>query len=365
MADAPNPKTPSTAVPRIEKVREFRVPAPVLALDVTPDGRTLLVAGQDGSISAVDAESGAVRPLGRHSSYASSVALLPDGKTVLSGGYDGVLRWHELTTGTPVREVAAHRFWSWDMAVSADGSRAASVTGRYEAGGYRYEPAPETEPSVKVYETASGKLLSELPHIPPTQAVALSADGRVVAAGNLMGEVRVWSVEDGRQLAQWRTEDLTSWGVIKSHHFLGGAFDMTFSPDGAELYVCGMGPMVDPMAGNGAQRWQRFDWRTGKRLDQTHEGEGGQGLMESIEFHPSGRYFVMAGRLFQGTWNLALFETATGRNAFSADAKHRITQARFSADGTHLFLAKMKGQERPKDGKWSDSGIIEVHSVTI
>ena len=49
MADVPNPKTPSTAVPRIEKVREFRVPAPVLALDVTLDGRTLLVAGQDGS----------------------------------------------------------------------------------------------------------------------------------------------------------------------------------------------------------------------------------------------------------------------------------------------------------------------------
>ena len=123
--------------------------------------------------------------------------------------------------------------------------------------------------------------------------------------------------------------------------------------------------MADPMAGNGIQRWQRFDWKTGKRLDQTHEGESGQGLMETLEFHPSGRFFVMAGRLFQGTWNLALFETATGRNLFSIDAKHRITQVRFSADGTQLFVAKAKGQEKPKAGLWKESGLVEIHSVTL
>ena len=358
------PSPPATG-PRIQRVREFRLPAPVLALDASTDGRTLFAAAQDGSVSAIDAESGAVRLLGSHPSYASGIALLPEGKTVISGGYDGILRWHEVASGREIRAVTAHRFWSWDMAVSADGSRVASVTGRYEAGGYRYEPAPETEPSVKVFDTASGTLLREFPHVPPTQAVALSADGRFVAAGNLMGEVRIWDVVEGKQLAQWKTDDLTGWGVIKSHHFIGGVFDLTFSPDGAELYVCGMGPMVDPMAGNGVQRWQRFEWRTGRKQDQTHEGESGQGLMETLEFHPGGRFFVMAGRLFQGTWNLALFETESGRNVFSVDAKHRITQVRFSADGSKLFVAKMKGQERPKDGKWSDTGIVEVHSVTV
>ena len=28
----------------------------------------------------------------------------------------------------------------------------------------------------------------------------------------------------GRAVAQWKTDDLTSWGVIKSHHYLGGVF---------------------------------------------------------------------------------------------------------------------------------------------
>lgn len=180
-----------------------------------------------------------------------------------------------------------------------------------------------------------------------------------------MGEVRVWNLEDGKQVSAWRDDGLTSWGVIKSHHFLGGIFALKFSPDGHDIYVCGMGPMVDPMAGNGVQRWQRFDWKSGNRLDQTHEGESGQGLMETLAFHPSGKVFVMAGRLFQGTWNLALFDRASGKNVFSTDAKHRITGARFTQDGSRLLLSKAKGQNKPSDGKWTDAGLIEVHEIFL
>ena len=138
---------------------------------------------------------------------------------------------------------------------------------------------------------------------------------------------------------------------------------MTFGPTDAELYVCGMGPMRDPMAGNGVQRWQSFAWRDGNKLDETHEGESGQGLMEALTFHPSKKFFVMAGRLFQGQWNLAFFDTATGKNFFSLDAKHRITDAVFTADGTRLLLAKAKQQEKKKDGKWPDYGLVEVYAL--
>jgi WD40 repeat protein len=262
--------------------------------------------------------------------------------------------------------VKAHDFWSWDMAVSADGAVVASVTGRYEAGGYKYEPAPETEPSVKVFDAKTGELRHQFPHVPPVQAVAITPDGRHVATGNLMGEIRVWDIASGKQVSQWTTPDLTSWGIIKSHHYLGGVFAMTFTDDGNELYVCGFGPMRDPMAGNGVQRWQRFSWRDGKKLDQTHDGESGQGLMETLAFHPSKKFFAMAGRLFQGKWNLAFFETESGKNIYSTDAKHRITDALFTADGSRLVLAKAKGQEKKnKEGKWPDYGLLEIHSVRM
>ena len=61
--------------PKIARLREFPLPAPVLALDSTPEGQTLIAAGQDGVVSAIDTKTGVVRSLGRHPSYASGVAL--------------------------------------------------------------------------------------------------------------------------------------------------------------------------------------------------------------------------------------------------------------------------------------------------
>jgi hypothetical protein len=85
--------------------------------------------------------------------------------------------------------------------------------------------------------------------------------------------------------------------------------------------------------------------------------------MEALAFHPSKRFFAMAGRLFQGQWNLAFFDTATGKNFLALDAKHRITDARFTADGSHLLLAKAKGKK--KDGQWPNYGAIEIHSLNL
>lgn len=358
-------KPAETKAPGTEKVKDISLPAAVLSIDATADGKTLFAACQDGGVYAVNVDAGKVDLLSRHANYASGVALLPDGKTLVSADYSGVLRWHDVAQRQPIRDVKAHDFWSWDLATSAEGSLVASVTGRYEAGGYKYEPAPEREPSVKVFDAKTGELRAKFPHIPPVQAVALTPDGEHVAAGNLMGEVRVWHVTSGKQVMQWKTDDLTSWGVIKSHHYLGGVFAMTFNGDGSELYLCGFGPMRDPMAGNGVQRWIRLNWREGKELDRTHEGESGQGLMEAIAFHPSKKVFAMGGRLFQGKWNFALFDAATGKNVYSADLKHRITDIVFSKDGSRLFLAKAKGQEKKKDGKWPDYGLIEIRSVLV
>lgn len=357
MPDSPAPS------PKLEKQKEIRLPAAVLALTATGDGTTIYAACLDGGVFRVDVDSGKSELLGRHESYASGVALVPGTSLLVSGGYDGVLVWHDLSTGKEVRRVKAHEFWSWDLAASPDGTWVASVTGQYKSGGYKYEPAPEREPSVRLYEAKSGELRHSLPHVPPVQAVAFSPDGRHVAAGNLMGEIRIWNTVNGTEVAKWKTDDFTSWGIIKSHHYLGGVFSLQFDPSGRELLLCGMGPMVDPMAGNGIQRWQRFEWANGRKLDQTHDGESGQGLMEALAFHPAGRHFVMAGRLFQGTWNLALFDRESGKNLFSIDAKHRITDARFTADGSRLLLAKARQQER-KEGKWVEFGQIEVHAVT-
>ena len=55
------------------------------------------------------------------------------------------------------------------------------------------------------------------------------------------------------------------------------------------------------------------------------EFKGGEGLMETLAFHPSGRLFAMGGRLRGGDWNLALFDGASGELLHHRKTGYRIT----------------------------------------
>ncbi|MCF7789987.1 MAG: hypothetical protein K9N47_27960 [Prosthecobacter sp.] len=354
---------------KLTRTKQYEIPFGVLGLAMTPDGAHAYTASMDGSVHAVDMASGKTEVFEKmHTSYASGCVLLPDGKTLISAGYDGVLLWHDVATRKCTREVKAHQFWSWQLALSPDGKRVASVTGQYIAGGWKYEPAAESEPSVRVYDTATGELVASYSHTPPVLSCAFSPDSRHLAAGNMMGEVRVWDVlaKDGKPVSQWTSPDFTSWGTTKSHHYSGGIYSLVFSPDGNALLGCGMGPMVDPMAGNGKMTWQRWEWRTGKRVDQIKDGQHGSGLMESLAWHPDGKHFLMAGRQAQGTWNAALFSAADGSLVSSMDTKSRMTHARFAADGKSLMATVITGHGKVKPGQpWPAMGRVQVYAVEV
>ena len=349
---------------------ECHLPTGVLGLSTTPDGQTAFAACADGLVYRVDPAADEMQALeGRHDSFASGCVLLPGEETLISAGYDGVLLWHDVATGECLRRVSAHDFWSWRLALSSDGARLASVTGQYVPGSWKYHPAASEEPTVKVFDAASGELAAAFDLAPPVLSCAFTPDGAHVAAANMMGDVRVWNLDSGSDAAgggeptsSWNTPDFTSWGTTKSHHYSGGVYALAFSPDGDTLLGCGMGPMRDPMAGNGKMTWQRWDWRTGEKLDEIKEDEQGSGLMEAVTWRPDGDCFAMAGRQAQGTWNAALF-SADGALIDSADTKKRITQAAFSADGRLLFLAGAKGQPKRNDGEWGRWGRLQVYHL--
>jgi WD40 repeat protein len=349
-------------------VKRHMFPTGVLCIAPHADGRTLFAACTDG-VYEVSLETGERKHLYDHESYASGVALFEPANTLVSAGYDGALVWYDLAAGKKIRVVKAHEFWSWQLARSPDGKYVASATGQYLCGGPKYEPAPEREPSVKVFDSATGALVHAFPHVPPVQSVAISADSRYVAAGNLMGEVRIWDLRSGQQVGSIRTDAFTSWGIIKNHFYLGGIFALQFAPEGEEILLAGMGPMEDPMAGNGRQLWQRFAWRSepgtpARKVDETHPGNSGEGLMESLAVHPTGGYFVMSGRLRGGSWNTAFFSLKDGELLHSLSTDTRITRARFTPDGQRLLLGGMKGQPSfDKEGKIPDWGHLDVYEL--
>lgn len=353
--------------PEAKRLHRHMLPTAVLSVEARSDGRTLYAACMDG-VYAVNAETGEHKKLYAHASYVSGVVLFEERSTLVTAGYDGVLNWFDLKSGKQSRSVKAHEFWSWQLARSPNGKYVASATGQYRSGGEKYEPAPEREPSVKVFDAASGALVQALSHVPSVQSVAFSPDSRYVAAGNLMGEVRVWDLATGKQAARWTTDAFTSWGIIKSHCYIGGIFSLAFTPDGEHLLLAGMGPMRDPMAGNGRQLWQRFAWKENppRKVDETHAGESGEGLMEALAVHPGGGCFVMAGRLRGGAWNTALFGLADGALLHSLKTETRVTHALFSPDGKRLVLGGTRRQpDFDKNGSIPAFGHVDIYGITV
>jgi WD40 repeat protein len=350
---------------KTEMLKEHSLPTAVLGLDLFADDKRALVACLDGGVYEVDLESGATKPLGKHDSYASSVSLIKGSEDAVSGGYDGKLIWHDLKAGTAKQNVAAHNFWSWQSRVSPDGKLVATVGGQYLCGGYKYEPAKAEDNPVKIFSTLDGKLVLSFDQLPPVQSLAFSPDSKYLAAGNLMGDIRIWDVTSGEEKASWNTPSFTGWGIIKGHYYTGGVFALMFSPDSQSIYAAGMGTTTDPAAGNGRQLWQRFAWteNPARKISETKDGESGAGLMEALSWHPSHEYFVMAGRLFQGKWNTALFDANSGSLKHSFDARLRITHARFTSDGKRLILAGATGHEKKKDGKYPSFGRVKIYSV--
>jgi WD40 repeat protein len=350
---------------KLAKTKDLKLPTAVLGLAVDDD--VLYTACMDGAVYVVDPSKGDATAFEeKHGSFASGCVLLPDGDTLISAGYDGQLLWHDVATKKCVRRVKAHSFWSWQLALSPDGERLATVTGQYLAGGEKYEPAAAPEPTVKVFNAQTGELVKSFDHGRPVLSVAFSPDGKHVAAANMMGEIGVWDIDAGKRVALINTPDFTSWGIIKSPHYCGGIYGLKFAPDGRSLLCCGMGPMGDPMAGNGRMTWQRWDWKATppKKLGQIHDGDGGTGLMETLAYTPDGSAFIMAGRQAQGTWTTALFAAADGKLLASLDTKSRVTRAAFAADGKTLYLAAAVGQPQRKDRKWGDYGRVHVVNVT-
>lgn len=347
----------------LKRTKNFDLPSGVLAAAVSNDA-TQAVVGCLHGVYQLNLETGEHDRLYQHDSYVSSVAWLGEQK-IVTAGYDGELCWFDLANHSQIQRQKVHEFWSWDMTLSTDQSRLASVTGQYIAGGYKYEPQAEKEPSIRILSAETGELLWSLTHVPPVQAVAISPDSKFVAAGNLMGEVRIYDLDDGSLVTQWTTPDFTSWGIIKSHCYLGGIFSMEFSPDGEHLLLAGMGPMRDPMAGNGKQLWQRWKWREKQpvMMDQTHAGEAGEGLMETIAVRPDTSHFLMGGRLRGGDWNAALFDHESGQRVASLKTGYRMTEAVYLADGKRVLLAGSKSQpKKSKQGKFNDFGRVEIYS---
>ncbi len=153
----------------------------VLAVSWSPDSDYIATGvSWDSNILVWDASRDKlVNTLDGHSDWVNSVVYSPDGLNIISGSNDGSVRFWDSVSGKETRKFR-EEWWGEirGLAISGDGSYLAGAT---------------ENNSVVLWYTKSGKLLNVLAgHSGRVNAVAFSADSKLIVSGGVDGTVKVW-----------------------------------------------------------------------------------------------------------------------------------------------------------------------------
>jgi RNA polymerase sigma factor (sigma-70 family) len=234
---------------------------------VSPDGQLVATAGRmNGRIRLWDTQGHELAELGRHEGGFANVAFSPDGKLLVSSGQDKELRLWDVATRKQIRRLGDPAdLWN-TFAFSPDGRRLA-VSGGAALGRFGHSLP-------RVLDVATGKQLAHLQGTQPGVLIVFSADGRLLATGDCLDDshrgpflVSVWDSATGKQLGQvacaakfgvacvalspdgrlvaagetegsdvvriWEVATRGEVACLRGHH--SGVFSLAFSPDGKTL----------------------------------------------------------------------------------------------------------------------------------
>lgn len=286
------------------------------AMTVTPDGRTLATAHDDGRHRLWDLTDPRhpVR-LGTahdHTDGAYALAFNPRGNTLIAAGRDSEIRlWNVTDPRNPrllSRTRTHHTDLVYSLAVSPDGHTVA--TGSYD----------HTIRLWNVSDPARPRFLNKLiGHSLNVKPVVFSPDGTTLASGSDDRSVRLWDVTDPRHAP--------AIAVLKGHDNFVDA--LAYSRDGRTL--------LSGSDDHTAVLWDVTDPRHHRRLGRL---EGHTDVITSVEFTPDGRMVVTAS--VDGTvrlWEAANRSRPVQRASLTALSGGLAAVLPLSAHGTIVTLS--------------------------
>jgi WD40 repeat protein len=209
----------------------------VLCVALSPDGKKLAAGGCDRLVRVWDLGAGyanarLLQSIENHADWVFAVAFTPDGKHLVTGSRDKTAKVWDLTAKELVLTFPDHQNAVYAVAITQDGKTGISagednnirywhatdegkqigkqirVSGGHGKAVLRlaYRPDPKTpllasssaDGTVRLWNPTNGSQVRVLNGLTDyVYAVALSADGSLVAGAGFSGEVRVWRTGDG------------------------------------------------------------------------------------------------------------------------------------------------------------------------
>ena len=164
------------------------LPMRIHGLGFASDGKFLAVAGgapgASGEVALVDlAGEGSTRVLATTRDSQLCLDISPDGKRLVVGGADNAIRIFSLPGGELEHLIEQHADWVRSVAFSADGKLVASAS---------------RDRSSRAYNAETGELLTTFyKHNVPVNGAVFQPDGAMIVSGGEDEALRIWKVEDG------------------------------------------------------------------------------------------------------------------------------------------------------------------------
>ncbi len=160
----------------------------ITALDISPDGVLLGSGDRNGGVWVWESDNGAeFHTLRAHQAAITAAVFRSDSNILATASEDGTVRYWEMNGGTEVRKNDAHGGGVTALALSRDGT--ALTAGR--------------DHKAKLWKPDFGHLRDLARNLPalPT-AVALDSEGRFAFVGDAAGIVRVYQTAEGKPLGE-------------------------------------------------------------------------------------------------------------------------------------------------------------------